>query len=136
MHVQMMRGDGADATAARIGRAVAMINRNGSNVSIVSNVSASAGSGNGSNSNGSSAGSTAAISCEPFDNDACLLASPFWNSGAHRTHWTCANSVSYCAVWAKDMQRCCSLACGTVYLTQDSCNHNGNLGTCVYPHLR
>merc|ERR1719188_516418 len=107
-------------------------NSHGFNVSNISaNGSISSGS-NVSNSSGLSAGVVTSIPCGPFNDDTCLRASPFWDTPG--ATWSCTSSVRFCAIWAKDMQRCCSLACGTVYLTQDSCTHNGNLGTCVYPH--
>ena len=42
--------------------------------------------------------------------------------------------MSWCDSWAKDMQRCCSLSCGTDYLSEEACGTLGTSGSCVYPH--
>ncbi|CAK0857979.1 unnamed protein product [Prorocentrum cordatum] len=72
--------------------------------------------------------------CVPFDNDACLQATPKWGS-----HHDCASSTRWCDSWAKDMHRCCSLSCNVSYLTEESCDAvdaivKGYNGTCEYPH--
>jgi len=125
LNVQATSGDGAGATAARIVQTtMTMMSGNGSKTSGF----------NVPNSSGVSESRVAASTCPAFNDDTCLLESPFWSSPPPWLTWSCSNTISFCAIWAKDMQRCCSLACGTVYLTEDACTHNGNLGSCVYPH--
>lgn len=68
--------------------------------------------------------------CAPFDNDVCLQESNGWGR-LYTCRWS---SLAFCASWAKDMQRCCSLSCRTDYLTEDACDAVSASGSCVYPH--
>ncbi|CAK0859252.1 unnamed protein product [Prorocentrum cordatum] len=76
----------------------------------------------------SSATSSATVPCAPFNDDTCLH-HLYWGSG-----YSCATATEWCHSWGKDMQRCCSLACGTAYLTEKACNEMVSAGTCAYPH--
>jgi len=67
--------------------------------------------------------------CPPYNDDICIKNSPYWGS-----QHSCTSSIQFCTSWAKDMQRCCSLACGTVYLTEMACAAVTSAGSCRYPH--
>jgi len=76
----------------------------------------------------SAASSAAATPCAPFNDETCLQ-HLYWGGG-----YSCESATEWCHSWGKDMQRCCSLACGTAYLTETACNQMVSAGTCAYPH--
>jgi len=62
------------------------------------------------------------------DSDFCLQVAPFWGA-----QYRCSTSTHWCNSWAKDMQRCCSAACGTKELTETDCDVLDSAGSCIYP---
>jgi len=67
--------------------------------------------------------------CNTVDNDYCLQSAPTWSSAS-----ACASRTSFCSSYAKDMHRCCPVACGAFPVcTVEACNALGGKGTCTYP---
>ena len=87
--------------------------------------------------------------CQTKDSDACLQASPGWDTSS-----TCQSSTYKCKSWGKDMMRCCPESCTSWYIDQGDfevlgsytgifkekdCETFGILnpfsnGTCTYPN--
>lgn len=67
--------------------------------------------------------------CVVRNSDACLQASPDWNS-----NYICIESKKWCNSWAKDMWRCCPETCNAGPLTVAQCDALDAKGTCAYPN--
>ena len=67
--------------------------------------------------------------CIPKDSNECLQSSPDWGAA-----YNCANSVTYCSSYGKDMRRCCPDSCNTGTFTEQDCISFGGSGRCIYPN--